>query len=145
MTQIHSGSPRVRHHSTISAPPAPMTSDGQLRISQHDVGPVRILRAVGTADAMQPTRLIAALSAALADPPPGGIVVDMAAVEFIGSAGLSALVDFHSAAGSAGVVWALVASRAVTRPLRALGFADIEVCASTTEACDHCRARVVPA
>ena len=87
-------------------------------------GAVRIVCA-GEVDCSTAPALRRALDGAFADGPLG-VTVDLEAVTFLDSAGLSALAVAHRTADQAGVpLRVLVATRAVTRALQVTGLWDL--------------------
>jgi anti-sigma B factor antagonist len=76
-------------------------------------GPVSVLTVSGEIDLASGPRLRAALDEILDDPGPAataiaGIVVDLTAVTFLGSAGLAVLVDAHEHAAQRGIALKIV-------------------------------------
>lgn len=74
----------------------------------------------------------------------GAAVVDLTGIRFLGTIGLGALVDFHRQAKVWGVDWALAGSRAVLRPLRAMGI-DLPACDTAEAALVRVRVSWAPA
>lgn len=124
---------------TVGGSPGTHETSGLL-LDQRDLGPTRVVTAVGTVDAHRSSRLSAVLDDIAADPVRGGVVVDMTEVDFIDCDGLKALLVFHSDMQKAGRVWAVAASHAVSRPLTALEVRDLMVCDGTMEAFAYCHA-----
>ncbi|WP_336031286.1 STAS domain-containing protein [Geodermatophilus sp. FMUSA9-8] len=90
-------------------------------------GAVRIVCA-GEVDCSTAPALRRALDGAFADRP-RGVTVDLEAVTFLDSAGLSALAVAHRTADQAGVpMRVLVATRAVTRALQVTGLWELLGC-----------------
>lgn len=96
--------------------------DGVVVVSVHDV-----------VDAATAPQLSAAIDKVI-DGAPDGLVIDLSAVTFLASAGMTILMKADERAGGIGV--AVVAnSPATTRPLTLLGLdAELTICASVEEA-----------
>ena len=83
------------------------------------------LTVVGEVDAFTAPRLRSFLARQL-EGQPRELVLDLSAVEFLGSAGLAALVETRTLASDRDVVLRLIAtSRAVIRPLQGTGLIDL--------------------
>jgi anti-sigma B factor antagonist len=69
------------------------------------------------------------------------VVLDLGKVGFIGSAGLTALLNAHSTARAlSGRLWICGATRPVSRPLEVTGLSELlDVCSTRTEALAHLR------
>lgn len=66
------------------------------------------------------------------------VVVDMTAVDFVGTSGLSILSEFAESARRQHITWALAGNRAVLRPLEAIGLsATIPACSTVHDALDR--------
>ncbi|MFC9764109.1 STAS domain-containing protein [Rhodococcus jostii] len=73
----------------------------------------------------------------LADGTPSRIIVDMTAVDFVGTSGLSILSEFAESARRQHITWALAGNRAVLRPVEAIGLdAMIPTCRTVRDAFD---------
>ncbi|MFC9359647.1 STAS domain-containing protein [Rhodococcus sp. NPDC057014] len=65
------------------------------------------------------------------------VVVDMTAVDFVGTSGLSILSEFAESARRQHITWALAGNRAVLRPIEAIGLsATIPTCSTVHDAFD---------
>lgn len=63
------------------------------------------------------------------------IIVDMTAVDFVGTSGLSILSEFAESAKRQHITWALAGNRAVLRPIEAIGLdAMIPTCRTVRDA-----------
>ncbi|PBC40167.1 STAS domain-containing protein [Rhodococcus sp. ACS1] len=66
------------------------------------------------------------------------VVVDMTAVDFVGTSGLSILSEFAESARRQHITWALAGNRAVLRPIEAIGLsATIPTCSTVHDAFDR--------
>lgn len=84
-----------------------------------------IVRAVGEVDFVSAPLLSAQLRVAEAVVvPPAPVILDLAGVTFIGSAGLSVLLDHHESCAERGTSLRLVCGRVVTRVLTVTGLAQ---------------------
>ncbi|GAA2541441.1 STAS domain-containing protein [Mycolicibacterium diernhoferi] len=93
-------------------------------VQEHQSGDVTVLSVHGTLDVLTTPELEAEISAA-ATKSPACLVVDLSAVDFLGSSGMGALVTAHSDLTPA-VRFAIVADGPITsRPLKLIGVADI--------------------
>lgn len=100
--------------------PAPA---GGLAISQMRFEGVPVVAVVGAVDVATGTRLRAELGAALADPAPGPVLVDLTEVSYMSSTGVAVLCDAQWEAGERGRPLRLVLgdNRVVSRLLRTTG------------------------
>jgi anti-anti-sigma factor len=86
---------------------------------------VLVLRLLGEFDEQSGANLAERVAQALAERP-SAVVLDLAEVDFLGSAALSALVDARRRADEAGIAMGLVATRRVTLlPLELTGLARV--------------------
>jgi anti-anti-sigma factor len=93
-------------------------------VREQQSGSVTVLSVHGTLDVLTTPDLEAEISAAAAKAP-AGLVVDLTAVDFLGSSGMGALVTAHSDLTPA-VAFAIVAVGPITSmPLKLIGVADI--------------------
>jgi anti-sigma B factor antagonist len=93
-------------------------------IAERAVGGLAVLAVSGTLDVLSAPDLEARIKATAAGSP-SGVVVDLSAVDFLGSSGMGVLVTAHSDLTPA-VPLALVADGpATSRPLKLIGIADI--------------------
>jgi anti-anti-sigma factor len=91
------------------------TPPGRLTVSTHSASDGRFRLAVaGELDIASVDELRAALSAAL-DQGPSAVLVDLDALTFMDSTGISALVAAHRQAAAGGVVLTVVNSRGIVR------------------------------
>ncbi|BAH48474.1 STAS domain-containing protein [Rhodococcus opacus] len=66
------------------------------------------------------------------------VIVDMTAVDFVGTSGLSILSEFAESARRQHITWALAGNRAVLRPIEAIGLsATIPTCSTLHDAVDR--------
>ena len=66
------------------------------------------------------------------------VIVDMTAVDFVGTSGLSILSEFAESARRQHITWALAGNRAVLRPIEAIGLsATIPTCSTVHDAFDR--------
>jgi anti-sigma B factor antagonist len=102
------------------------TRDG-LRVGQQVNGSAVVVTVGGDIDLGTAPALRAELSEALAAATaPAPVVLDLTAVEFLGSAGLAAIAGAHQQAEAAGTPLRLVATqRAVLRPIELTGFGSM--------------------
>ncbi len=88
------------------------------------VGRVAIVAASGDVDMLTAPQLREAIDAALGQQPEG-LIVDLSAVDFLGSAGMQVLMEAHNKTGDT-VRFAVVADGpATSRPLKITGIADL--------------------
>ncbi|MGV0849816.1 STAS domain-containing protein [Mycolicibacterium phlei] len=98
--------------------------DGQL-CTETWVDGVAVVAASGDLDMLTAPQLRDAIAAALTKEPTG-LVVDLSAVDFLGSAGMQVLMETHNQTTGAGVKYAVVADGpATSRPLKITGIADL--------------------
>jgi anti-sigma B factor antagonist len=98
--------------------------DGQL-CTETWVDRVAVVSASGDLDMLTAPALRDAIAAAL-EKDPTALIVDLSAVEFLGSAGMQVLMESHNQAGTSGVQFAVVADGpATSRPLKITGIADL--------------------
>jgi anti-anti-sigma factor len=69
-------------------------------IQATSIGETLVLEVLGPLDALTAPQLAEAIMASLADQP-AALIVDLSKLDFLGSAGMTALVEGHEAAGSA--------------------------------------------
>lgn len=110
---------------TFSEPP--WGSDGLepadaqvLTVTVERDGRSTVLVVTGELDMQTAPQLSGALRQALRDRP-GVLVIDLSAVEFLGSAGLTVLLDAHDSAGQDTNLRLVAASRITLRPLEITG------------------------
>lgn len=93
-------------------------------VEQRTVGELAVLAVSGTVDVLSAPELEAQIKATAATSP-AAVVVDLSAVDFLGSSGMGVLVTAHSNLTPA-IPFALVADGpATSRPLKLVGIADI--------------------
>jgi anti-anti-sigma factor len=93
-----------------------------MQVEQQIEGTAIVLRAVGEIDAASATVLTDQLAhAAKTAIPPGPVVLDLRAIEFMGSAGMAMLIATHQLCQDQHVVFRVVAGPTVTRRLELLG------------------------
>jgi len=112
--------------SDVAAEGTEIPSDDRLAVSA-SVGAdgTVTLTVVGEVDAFTAPMLRSAIASQL-EGQPRELVLDLSAVEFLGSAGLAALVETQHSARDRDVALRLIAtSRAVTRPLESTGLIDL--------------------
>ncbi|SFQ48183.1 anti-sigma B factor antagonist [Amycolatopsis arida] len=98
---------------------------GLLRASTERIGPVCVVRVEGEVDLGSAEVLRSAVDEALAAEP-DGLVVDLSAVRFLGSTGLSILVHAYDTLRQRGAGTRIVATRReVLRPLQLTGLSDV--------------------
>jgi anti-anti-sigma factor len=110
---------------TFSEPPWGSDSlepaDAQvLTVTVERDGRSTVLVVTGELDMQTTSQLSSALTQALRDRP-GLLVVDLSAVEFLGSAGLTSLLDAHESAGEHTDLRLVATSRVTLRPLQITG------------------------
>lgn len=94
-----------------------------LQLDEQWVGQVAVIAASGALDILTAPQLREAVAAAL-DRKPAGLIVDLLALEFLGSAGMQVLLDTRSQNPEIG--FAVVADGAATsRPLKITGISEI--------------------
>lgn len=110
----------------------PTSANGLLRLSRRQETDTVILDVAGDLDSFTAPRFQTAAEQALADRP-AALVLDLSAVEFMASAGLTVLVDLDRQAAPHTAVRVVAANRAILRPLQIMGldekltiFASIE-------------------
>ena len=102
-----------------SQPPA-----SSCTIEQKRLGDFEVLAVAGVVDMLTAPELEAAIAAAATDAPQG-VIVDLGAVDFLGSAGMGILVAARDELPSS-VQFAVVADGpATSRPLKLVGVADV--------------------
>lgn len=93
-------------------------------VEEKRIGEVSVISVTGTLDMLTAPRLEAAIAAASAASPQA-VVVDLAAVDFLASAGMGLLVAAHGDL-TPSVRFAVVADGpATSRPLKLVGIADV--------------------
>jgi anti-sigma B factor antagonist len=101
-------------------------------VEQH--GDVQVVVVVGDVDALTAPQVVTAVENALAQQP-RVVVVDLSGVDFLASAGLSALVQGHNKAGEGGRFRVVAAGPATRRVLELTGLTDqLAVFASRADA-----------
>jgi anti-sigma B factor antagonist len=101
-------------------------------VEQH--GQAQVVVVVGDVDALTAPQVVKAVDTALAQQP-RFLVVDLSGVDFLASAGLSALVDGHRKAGEGGRFRVVAAGPATRRVLELTGLTDqLAVFASRADA-----------
>jgi anti-sigma B factor antagonist len=108
-----------------------------LRVDRAMDGPAVVVTVVGDVDLNTVALLHTGLRAALAEvAAPAPVVVDLTAVDFLGSVGLSAIVEAHQLASAARTPLRLVATGvAVLRPIELTGLdVDLDLYATVSEA-----------
>jgi anti-sigma B factor antagonist len=91
----------------------------------HDTDPVLVVHLLGEFDEESGANMAELVAQALAKRP-DAVVLDLAKVDFLGSAALSVLVDARRRADEAGIAMGLVANRRVTLlPLELTGLARV--------------------
>lgn len=103
-------------------------------VAERTIGDLAVLAVSGSLDVLTTPELEAGIAAA-AQRPSAGLIVDLSAVEFLGSSGMGALVTAHAYL-SPDTRLALVADGpATSRPLTLVGIADvIDIFATLDEA-----------
>jgi anti-sigma B factor antagonist len=97
---------------------SPLAQD-QCVVRTASVGGVTVVSVTGTLDVLTSPKLTESLDAALVETPPA-LIVDLSEVDFLASAGMSAIVDAHDNAG--GSRFGVVADGpATSRPLTLVG------------------------
>ena len=116
----------------ISNPAFP-TGRSVVGVSSAVVDDVVVLSVHDVVDAATAPELEAAITTAI-DGAPAGLIIDLSAVTFLASAGMTVLMKAKERAGDTG--FAVVAnSPATSRPLKVLGLdTELAVCASVDEA-----------
>jgi anti-sigma B factor antagonist len=89
-------------------------------VHHHTSVPALVVEVTGDVDMLTAPRLLDALHTALRAPYPV-LVVDLTGVQFMGSAGLSALVNAHRRAGSSTSVRIVAPALTTLRPLQVTG------------------------
>ncbi|ATY11885.1 anti-sigma factor antagonist [Amycolatopsis sp. AA4] len=92
----------------------------EFRVEREDRPPAAVLAVYGEVDMVTAPRLTAAVDEALAGAPPV-VVLDLAAVEFLASAGLTALVTMTQHRPSGPSVRIVASGRATMRPIQLTG------------------------
>ncbi|GAA1024730.1 STAS domain-containing protein [Amycolatopsis albidoflavus] len=92
----------------------------EFRVERDDRPPVAVLTVYGEVDMVTAPLLTAAVEEALAAAPPV-LVVDLAAVEFLASAGLTALVTMTQDRASRASLRIVASGRATVRPIQLTG------------------------
>lgn len=101
-------------------------------IEQKRIGDIELLSVAGVVDMLTAPELEGAIDAAAKDSPQG-VIVDLGAVDFLGSAGMGILVAARDEL-PADVQLAVVADGAATsRPLKLVGVADVVALYATVE------------
>lgn len=101
-----------------------MTAPPDFAIEITSTATETLVSAVGEIDSAVSARLSDQLAAAVATG--RHVVVDLSAVTFCDSSGLTALIRGHTAAEAAGTKFLVVTEqRAITRPIALLGLADV--------------------
>ena len=93
-------------------------------ITRNDLGSVAVLTVVGALDMITAPTLSTELHATL-DERPGKLVVDLAGLDFLASAGMAALVDGHRTAGEQTTFAVVAGGPATSRPLRITGLTEV--------------------
>jgi anti-sigma B factor antagonist len=97
----------------------PPQAQGQCLVTTRSVGDVVVVSVSGTLDALTSPNLTESLDTALSKSPPA-VIVDLSQVDFLASAGMSALVDAHDKAN--GSRFGVVADGpATSRPMTLVG------------------------
>ncbi|WP_051166607.1 STAS domain-containing protein [Amycolatopsis orientalis] len=105
----------------MDEPTEPSTDPArEFRVERADRPPAAVLAVHGEVDMITAPLLTAAVDEALADAPPV-VVVDLAAVEFLASAGLTALVTLSQREASRASLRIVASSRASLRPIQLTG------------------------
>ncbi|KRD06107.1 anti-anti-sigma factor [Mycobacterium sp. Root265] len=108
------------HESVVGSPKA---APG-CTVEERTVGDVVVVAITGTLDVLSAPDLETRVKAT-ATGSPAGVIVDLSAVDFLGSSGMGVLVTAHSDLTPA-IRFALVADGpATSRPLKLIGIADI--------------------
>jgi anti-anti-sigma factor len=98
--------------------------DSQL-CSEKWVGRVVVVAASGELDMLTAPQLRDAVQSALGQSP-AGLIVDLTAVDFLGSAGMQVLMEAHNQTNGTETRFAVVADGpATSRPLKITGIADL--------------------
>lgn len=106
-------------------PPADASVEQHIAVETGTVGENTVLTVTGEIDMGTSPQLRSALSRVL-DDVGSALIVDLSAVEFLGSSGLAVLVETHDAAAGRGIALRLVCrSREVVRPLEATGLTEL--------------------
>jgi anti-anti-sigma factor len=113
--------------------PAFPTGRSVVSVSSDVVGGVVVLSVHDVVDAATAPQVSSAVDEVI-DAAPAGLVIDLSAVTFLASAGMTVLMKARERAGDIG--FAVVANNpATSRPLRMLGLdAELGVCASVDDA-----------
>jgi anti-sigma B factor antagonist len=102
-------------------------------VSQLRVGSVAVLAVTGDVDMLTAVHLTAAIETALATAPTA-VIVDLSKVEFLASAGMSALVAAHADAAPTRLV-VVADGPATSRPMKVVGLDNLlEIFATVDEA-----------
>ncbi|MEV6621598.1 STAS domain-containing protein [Amycolatopsis sp. NPDC051106] len=107
-------------HSEGSATAVPF---GEFRIARTEQDGAIVVEVTGDVDTTTAPALVQAAEEALAAAPPL-LVVDLTAVDFLASPGLTALLTIHRDAGPGTVVRIVAAGRATLRPIQLTGLED---------------------
>lgn len=131
-----SQSPSATPFGTPRPAPGADAQDRALTLGRR--GPALVLTARGEFDSTRPAQWREMLRRLAQEAGPGGAVVDATGVGFLDCRSLEALLDFHALAESRGLAWVLVPSRAIERPLEALGAESVPRRRSLSEALMDC-------
>ncbi|WP_237724183.1 STAS domain-containing protein [Rhodococcus sp. DK180] len=123
---------RATRHRTRNAHP----NNSGVRMAVEFAPDATVGRVSGDIDVLAAPSFALAL-AHLTDGTPSRIIVDMTAVDFVGTSGLSILSEFAESARRQHITWALAGNRAVLRPVEAIGLdAMIPTCRTVRDAFD---------
>lgn len=85
---------------------------------------VAVVTAVGTVDVLTSPQLTGAVEAALVESP-SAVIVDLTDVDFLASAGMSALIDARERVGDSGQFGVVAAGPFTSRPMRLVGLHEV--------------------
>jgi anti-sigma B factor antagonist len=93
------------------------------QFTEHEVNGIVVITAVGAVDMLTAPQLQEAVSAVV-DRKPAGLVIDLTAVDFLGSAGMQILMGTRNRLGGDTRLAVVADGPATSRPLKITGIAD---------------------
>jgi anti-sigma B factor antagonist len=88
------------------------------------VGRVAVISAVGTVDVLTSPQLTEAFDAVLAEQP-SAVIIDLTEVDFLASAGMSALIDANEKASGSAQFGVVAIGPTTSRPMRLVGLHEV--------------------
>ncbi|CAN5191461.1 STAS domain-containing protein [soil metagenome] len=87
-------------------------------------GRIAVLTATGTVDVLTAPQLIEAVDALLTESP-SAVIVDLTDVDFLASAGMSALINAHEKVAGSGSFGVVASGSVTSRPMRLVGLHEV--------------------